>query len=98
MSAKDVFLPLPSEGSSWDEPVAGERRSGNVATALVYASMIAFFFIFNAPVNNAVNHWTIATLPADWPSYRLQWEIGHGLSALLSIIAFLALAKIDMRE
>ncbi|HSM94629.1 MAG TPA: hypothetical protein VLT91_01200 [Rhizomicrobium sp.] len=57
---------------------------------LCYAAMLASFFIFNAPVNAAVNVWSAATLPANWSDYRLRWEIGHALTAALALIAFLA--------
>jgi hypothetical protein len=62
-----------------------------VVASFSYAGMIAAFCIFNAPVNVAVSIWTDATLPGNWPDYRLRWETGHCLSALLSVIAFAAL-------
>lgn len=55
-----------------------------------YAVMVADFFVMNAPVNDAVNRWTWASLPADWPRYRLQWECGHAVAAILSLMAFVA--------
>jgi hypothetical protein len=48
--------------------------------------MIVVFFVFNNPVNRAVNGWTTATLPSDWPDYRLRWETGHALAALLAVV------------
>lgn len=57
---------------------------------VAYAGMLAIFFTFNKPVNAAVSAWTAATLPQDWPSYRLQWESGHALAALLSVIGLVA--------
>ena len=67
------------------------RRRAYLIAAVCYAAMLAVFFIFNRPVNNAVNGWTLATLPADWSDYRLRWEIGHALAALLSVFAFVTL-------
>jgi hypothetical protein len=61
--------------------------------AVAYAGMIAVFFVFNAPVNAALNGWTAATLPTDWPSYRLRWEVGHALAALLSVVGLVAVAR-----
>jgi len=52
--------------------------------------MLIVFFVFNAPVNGAVSGWTSATLPGDWSGYRLRWEIGHAISALLAIVALCA--------
>lgn len=57
-----------------------------------YAGMLAAFFILNAPVNVAVSSWTPASLPSDWSSYRLRWETGHAVAALLSVISLAALA------
>lgn len=61
-----------------------------LAAALAYAAMLATFFLFNDPVNRAVGSWTAATLPVDWTSYRLRWESGHALAAVLSIIGMVA--------
>jgi hypothetical protein len=55
-----------------------------------YAGMLAAFLLFNAPVNAAVNGWTAATLPANWADYRLKWEAGHAIAALLSLIGLYA--------
>jgi hypothetical protein len=59
--------------------------------ALSYAAMIATFFMLNAPVNEAVRGWTPASLPSDWPAYRLRWELGHSIAAVLSVIGLAAL-------
>lgn len=69
-----------------------------LAAVLLYAGMIAVFFVFNAPVNHAFQAWTPATLPADWPAYRIRWEGGHALAALLSVIALGALVLAFDRE
>jgi hypothetical protein len=59
--------------------------------AIAYGAMILTFFVLNAPVNDAVREWTPQTLPADWGRYRLQWEIGHAIAALLGVVALLAM-------
>jgi hypothetical protein len=61
--------------------------------AVTYALMLVSFFALNNPVNMAVNTWTPATLPSDWPSYRLRWEAGHALAALMSAIGLAALGR-----
>ena len=66
--------------------------------AAIYAAMIVVFFVFNAPVNRAVDSWTEATLPADWPAYRLQWEAGHALAGLLGWLGLAALVRARMIE
>jgi hypothetical protein len=73
------------------------RRSFVIAT-LCYAAMLACFFIFNDPVNAALNRWTPSTLPSDWTNYRLRWEIGHTLSAIFSAIAFATLLRPYLRR
>ncbi|HVY13586.1 MAG TPA: hypothetical protein VHB27_00045 [Rhodopila sp.] len=56
-------------------------------TALSYVAMILCFFLLNDPVNKALSGWTPATLPPDWPAYRLEWETGHALAALFGLLA-----------
>lgn len=73
------------------------KRAYLIAT-ICYVAMLACFFIFNDPVNAALNTWTAMTLPADWPQYRLKWELGHALAALFSVIAFVALVRVRDRE
>lgn len=73
------------------------RRTYLVAT-VCYLAMLAVFFIFNDPVNVALNGWTATTLPADWSDCRLKWEIGHALAALLSVVAFVTLIRARIRE
>jgi Anthrone oxygenase len=64
-----------------------------LVAALGYAGMIAAFFTFNDPVNAALNSWTPSSMPADWESYRLRWESGHALAAVLAIVAIVALVR-----
>jgi len=64
-----------------------------LVAALAYAGMIATFFVFNNPVNAALNGWTPSTIPPDWTSWRLRWETGHALAAALSIAAIVSLVR-----
>lgn len=78
--------------------VAASRRSPLQArtyllASVCYAAMIGVFFLFNDPVNRAVSGWTAATLPPAWPDFRLRWETGHALAALLSLTALVALIR-----
>jgi hypothetical protein len=66
-------------------------RRPTLVAALAYAGMIAAFFVFNNPVNAAIDGWTPVDLPPDWSVYRLRWEAGHALAAALSAVALAAL-------
>lgn len=61
--------------------------------AAAYALMLVSFFALNNPVNIAVSTWTPATLPSDWSNYRLRWEVGHALAALMSAVGLAALGR-----
>ena len=61
--------------------------------AIAYAGMIATFFVLNDPVNAALNTWTPSSIPPYWSSYRLQWEAGHALAAILSCLALMTLLR-----
>jgi hypothetical protein len=64
-----------------------------LVAAIAYAGMIATFFVLNDPVNAALNTWTPSSIPPYWSSYRLQWEVGHALAAILSCLALMALLR-----
>lgn len=86
----EVGALVASAALAWREP---PRRVPTALATLCYAVMIAMFFVFNAPVNAALNNWTVHTLPADWTNYRLRWEGGHLLSAMLAVAALLLLLR-----
>jgi hypothetical protein len=76
----------------------GRTRRLSILAAAAYAGMLAVFFIFNDPVNAALNAWSPATLPPNWAHYRLQWETGHALAALFSLIGLLAVIRCCLIE
>ena len=76
----------------------GRTRRLTILAATAYAGMLAAFFMFNDPVNAALNAWTPATLPLNWPHYRLRWETGHALAALFSLIGLLAVIRCCLIE
>ena len=82
--------------------VVGRANGGTqllrVIAAMAYAAMLVAFFVFNAPVNEALNGWTSATLPSDWAAYRLRWEAGHALAALMSVVGLIALIRARIIE
>jgi len=67
-------------------------RATVIATA-AYIGMLAAFFIFNQPVNQAFAQWTPASLPPDWPAYRRQWETGHAVAFVFSVVGLVAVAR-----
>jgi hypothetical protein len=69
-----------------------------LVAALCYAGMLVSFFAFNRPVNEALNAWTAQTLPAYWSDYRLHWEIGHLIAAVLAVIAFVSQLRAWKRQ
>jgi hypothetical protein len=64
-----------------------------LAAAVCLSALLAEFFLVVEPVNVAVAGWTAETLPADWPDYRRQWEIGHAVGFVLALAAFCALLR-----
>jgi hypothetical protein len=81
----------------------GRRRSDAVLwptliASIGYACMIVDFFVMNAPVNTAFAAWTSTSLPPDWATYRLRWEAGHAIAALLSLISLAALIWAYLKE
>ena len=73
-------------------------RRAYLIAMVCYAAMLADFFIFNRPVNEAMRDWTPVTLPSNWSDHRLRWEIGHALTALFSVIAFATLIRRRIHE
>jgi hypothetical protein len=60
---------------------------------VAYGALLLSFFLFNAPVNEAVSNWTQETLPPDWAAYRVRWEIGHALAALFALLGLVAVGS-----
>jgi hypothetical protein len=68
------------------------RQLTAIAT-MAYGAMLVAFFVFNAPVNEAVRGWAPTTLPSDWPAYRVRWEAGHALAALMAVVGLVAMIR-----
>lgn len=56
---------------------------------LCIAATQAVFWAFTFPVNQQTHDWTV--LPRHWMELRLQWEYSHAASAVLNLLALLAL-------
>jgi hypothetical protein len=46
------------------------------------------FWTFTYPVNRATVNWTVA--PANWSTLRRRWEYSHAASAVLALLALVA--------
>jgi Domain of unknown function (DUF1772) len=100
------FLGGPAEigalASSFLLAYLRRKISGSLWPTLIasagYAGMIVVFFTMNAPVNDDVSRWTKATVPLDWTSYRMRWESGHAIAALLSVVSLAALIRAFVKE
>lgn len=56
---------------------------------LCIAGTQALFWTFTYPANRQTVNWT--TLPENWARLRTQWEYSHAASAVLNLIAVIAL-------
>ncbi|AYG61629.1 DUF1772 domain-containing protein (plasmid) [Rhizobium jaguaris] len=54
--------------------------------ALCFAFMLAIFFFWTLPANNATANWT--EIPRHWETLRRQWEYSHAANAVLAFAAF----------
>lgn len=68
-------------------------RRLTLVAAILLSLALAMFFALNAPVNAAFASWTPATMPANWPDYRLRWEAGHAISFVLVLISLILLLR-----
>lgn len=48
--------------------------------------MLAIFFLWTFPANQATNNWT--TIPGHWEQLREQWEYSHAVNAVVAFVAF----------
>ena len=61
-------------------------------TLLAFLSLAAtqvIFWTLTQPANRMTRNWS--QLPENWTQLRLQWEVSHATSAILTLIAVLAL-------
>jgi hypothetical protein len=50
--------------------------------------MLAVFFTWTYPANQATGNWTVA--PENWRELRRHWEYAHATNALLTFLALCA--------
>lgn len=73
------------------------RRLSFGAAALFILSF-ALFWIVIAPVNSEIAGWAGGNIPADWADWRLRWETGHLVNAVLQLTGFAALCWSVLEE
>jgi hypothetical protein len=81
--------------------MARKRRPAaywTLGAALCVTLGLIVWFALVAPMNAALSGWTPETLPADWASYRNQWELGHAIHAALFGLGFGALVVALLAE
>lgn len=69
------------------------KRSREFVPALIAFLCIAgtqiVFWTFTFPANRQTGNWTV--FPENWMALRMQWEYSHAASAVLNLIALVAL-------
>ena len=66
------------------------NQLGWVVVALIcIAGTQLVFWVWTFPVNQQTSNWTV--LPENWMALRTRWEYSHAASAVLNLIALVAL-------
>ena len=60
-----------------------------VVAFLCFLETQVVFWAFTFPANQQTSNWTV--LPENWMTLRTQWEYSHATSAVLNLIAVIAL-------
>jgi hypothetical protein len=65
---------------------------------LALAATLAIFFVWVFPANQATANWT--EIPENWEALRRQWEYGHAVNAIITLVGFCAivLAALTARD
>jgi uncharacterized membrane protein len=57
---------------------------------LLMVAALVITLAVEVPIDNQIETWTAATLPADWRSIQSRWELFHTIRTFLSIAAVVA--------
>jgi uncharacterized membrane protein len=57
---------------------------------LLMVAALVITLAVEVPIDNRIETWTAATLPADWRSIQTRWELFHTIRTFLSIAAVVA--------
>ncbi len=58
-----------------------------VGAALLVVALVITLSV-NVPIDDAINRWTVDTLPSDWTSIRNRWEAYHAARTFISLAGF----------
>jgi hypothetical protein len=83
---------------AWQLRGLGRAFGLALAGAVLLVAAHLLFWLLVAPVNAEIATWTPGVFPADWASWRAQWEYSHALRALLQIAGFAALLGSALAE
>jgi uncharacterized membrane protein len=61
-----------------------------LAGFLLMTAALAITLAVEVPIDNQIQDWTAATLPADWRSIQTRWELFHTIRTFISIAAVAA--------
>jgi uncharacterized membrane protein len=62
------------------------------AGLLLMVAALVITLAVEVPIDNRIQTWTVATLPADWRSIQSRWELWHTVRTFASIAALAAVA------
>ncbi len=65
------------------------RAAGAGAGIAACSGTQVLFWTFTFPANQLTENWTL--VPDNWAALREQWEYSHAASALLNLVALVAL-------
>jgi uncharacterized membrane protein len=57
---------------------------------LLMVAALVITLAVEVPIDNQIETWTVATLPADWRSIQARWELWHTIRTFSSIAAVVA--------
>jgi uncharacterized membrane protein len=60
------------------------------AGLLLMVAALVITLSVEVPIDNQIQDWTAATLPADWRSIQSRWELFHTIRTFISIAAVIA--------
>jgi uncharacterized membrane protein len=86
-----ILLPLSLLSALATLACCGRTGRGRVLVdggrvLLMVAALIVTLAV-EVPIDNRIQAWTVATLPADWRSIQWRWELWHTIRTFLSIAA-----------